>query len=336
MGRQKTTYEELIGKRVFRSYAEEAEYINDLILNGKITPIRASGTNGKKPAMYRRYWVITEDEDYSELMEEIKYRLSPEISIDYYRKHPEVYARERDLVKKLDDYLRNKAGILSVRISENERSYAIWGMEKFLSGNPVVRNGYKISAADILKHCGVSIEKLNIYRTNEPFAYYSINKTTPQNILILENLDPFYGMRAHLMAGNSSILGVPVSTLIYGGGKRVLSYFENFDLFAEDHIKSEDNVFYYFGDLDYEGIGIYEGLAERMRGIIEIRPFAEAYIELLKDIREEELPLSKEKQNRNAGDVFFSRFDAGYADIMKHLLDKGRYIPQEKLNILSY
>ena len=107
MGRQKTTYEELIGKRVFRSYAEEAEYINDLILNGKITPIRASGTNGKKPAMYRRYWVITEDEDYSELMEEIKYRLSPEISIDYYRKHPEVYARERDLVKKLDDYLRN-------------------------------------------------------------------------------------------------------------------------------------------------------------------------------------------------------------------------------------
>ena len=336
MGRYKATYEDIIGKRAFGSYQEEAEYINALILKGKVSPVKNSGTNGRKPAMYRRYWVNTEDKDYSELTDEINYRLSPAIRIDYYRGHPDVYERERDLVKKLDSYLRSSRDKLAVAVSENERSFEIWGMEKFLSGSPVIRGEHKISAADILKHCGVSPADLNFYKTNEPFAYYSVSKETPQNILILENLDPFYGMRRHLMEGNSLILGLPVNTLIYGGGKRVMSYFENFTLFAEEHIKSQDNRFYYFGDLDYEGIGIYERLAERMKEIIEIRPFREAYLELIKDIRKDELPVSKERQNRNIGSGFFSQFDAGQADIMKELLRSGRYIPQEKLTILSY
>ena len=336
MGRYKTTYDSLIGNKIFASYAEEAGYIKELILKGTISPIKSSGTNGKKPAMFKRYWVYTQDMDYSEYLEEIKYKLSTRIRIDYYREHPDVYVRERNFVLRLDDYIRNRGDQLEVQISENERSFAIWGMEKFLSGKYIIRGDHRISATDILKHCGISIEELNIYQTNEPFAYYSKDKTIPQYILILENLDPFYGMRNHLMSGENSILGVPIDTLIYGGGKRVLSYFENFDLFAEEHIKSRENKFYYFGDLDYEGIGIYERFANKVKGVIEIEPFKEAYLELIKDADIEELPFAKENQNRNIGNTFFDWFEAGQAEYMRKLLETGRYIPQEKLTILSY
>ena len=336
MGRRKVSYEELIFDRRFESYSDEVIYIKDLISAGKITPIKNSGTNGKKPTMHRRYWLNMEDRDYTEFLDEIKYRLSPHIKIDYYRTHPEIYAREREQVIKLDDYLRERGEELKVTISKNERSFAIWGREKFLSGETVEENNHKISASDILRHSGITMDMLNVYDTNEPFAYYSKDKDTPQNILILENLDPFYGMRKYLMDGGASILGVRINTLIYGGGKRILSLFENFVLFAEDHVKFPANRFFYFGDLDYEGIGIYERFSERMRGTMEVVPFVEAYLALMKDVKAEDMPETKEHQNRNIGDGFFKWFDAECVKDMKSLLELGRYIPQEKLTVMSY
>ena len=76
----------------------------------------------------------------------------------------------------LSDYLNGNKEDLSIKISENERSFAIWGKEKFLSGKTY--DG--ISAVDILKHCGIKKDYLNTYRTAEPLAYYSCNEETPK------------------------------------------------------------------------------------------------------------------------------------------------------------
>lgn len=334
MGKKRVTYEDLVRNIKAASYAEEAEYIMDLISKGRVAPVKSSGTNGKKPAMYRRYWLFTGERDYSDLLEELRYRLSPRIDIEFYRRHPDIYEKERDLVLKLDGYITEKTAELSIPLSENERSYAIWGMEKFLSGRQDSTSG--ISASNLLRHCGITADELNTYRTTEPMAYYTREKTSPQNLLILENLDPFYGMRKHLMSGKKDIFDIRIDSLIYGGGKRVSAFFEGFESFAEPYMKDPDNIFYYFGDLDHEGIGIYEAFSARMKGRLALMPFCEAYIAMLEGVSEKELPFAKKGQNQNHTGEFFTFFKDEEKEKMQKILDSGRYIPQEKLNILSY
>ena len=68
-----------------QSYQEQYEYIRKLLEEEKIKPVKASRTNGKKPALYREYWILEEKKDYSEYIEEIKYNFSTRISVDYAR-----------------------------------------------------------------------------------------------------------------------------------------------------------------------------------------------------------------------------------------------------------
>ncbi|MGB5000816.1 MAG: hypothetical protein WBO90_17150, partial [Blautia wexlerae] len=66
----------------------------------------------------------------------------------------------------------------------------------------------------ILKRCGLNVEALNVYRTTEPLSYYTHTRNTPQNILILENKDPFFSMRNYLLNGHTEIFGAEIGTLI--------------------------------------------------------------------------------------------------------------------------
>ncbi len=50
----------------------------------------------------------------------------------------------------------------------------------------------------------------------------------------------------------------------------------------------------------------------------------------------EELPTMKEQQNRNISDKFFSCFSDAEAEAMKKILESGKYIPQEILNIADF
>ena len=178
---------------------------------------------------------------------------------------------------------------------------------------------------------------LNVYSTAEPFAYFASHRLVPQKLLILENKDPFFGMRKFLLEGNHTIFGESVSTLIYGAGKRVVSSFRDFEISAEPYMKDAGNEFLYFGDLDYEGIVIYEKLAEAFSSKAQIRPFIPAYLAMLdKGDQALSLPLSKEHQNRNISGLFFSYFDLKTVERMKAVLESGRYIPQEILNAGDY
>ena len=337
MSKKKITYEELIKKGGrFENYSEEAEYISSLSQTGSISPILSGGTNGKKPALPLKYWIYEEEPDYSAYLEEIKYKLSNLIKIDFYMKHPDIYLRERKYVLMLNEYLIKNRKRLDVKISENERSFDIWRLEKFLSGRAINGSEGKIGAGELLRHCGMGMDMLNVYRTAEPMAYYVKERLTPQNILISENLDPFYGMRKYLMEGERLIFGTEFNTLIYGGGKKVSSIFADFDDFAEEYMKNPSNTFYYIGDLDYEGIGIFEGLYRKLHSSFRLEPFMEGYMALLTNIEFSLLPHAKEGQNRNVGEIFFSFFDADTTEQIKSILKEGHYIPQEKLSIMDY
>lgn len=317
--------ETLMAEHPDMEYAKLYIYIREKLDAGKLKPVKASGTNGKTPALHREYWIVEAAKDYSALEDELKYGLHPLLSVDYYFSHRKTYEQDRPWVQMLSAYLQRRPWPLDCRESMNERSFEIWNQEKFLT---------KGAGQKILKRCGLDLEFLNVYETGEPLAYYSHTRQTPQNLLILENKDTFYSMRRHMLAGNCQILGTDMGTLIYGAGKRILRSFQDFDLCVEPYMKDAANAIYYFGDLDYEGIGIYESLADMFRGKWRILPFAPAYERMLeKAAQAARLPQTKEQQNRNISGSFFSYFDDAAQRRMWEILEKDKYIPQEILNI---
>lgn len=97
------------------------------------------------------------------------------------------------------------------------------------------------------------------------------------------------------------------------------------------------NQIWYFGDLDYEGIGIWEKLAELCQPRRQIRPFCPAYEAMLKKAEQiEVLPDTREQQNRNISDSFFQYFSDEISEKMKRILENETYIPQEILNITDF
>jgi len=321
---KKCSLEMLLGKRLAEPYESQYRYVMERIESGEIRPVKTSPRNGKRPALYTQYWLVEEKPDYSAFRDELLYQTSPLIHVDYYLRHPEVYVQERPYVRRLSAYLQKRQA--TVTVSRNERSFEIWGEEKFLSGN----------ARSVLSHCGTTEAELNVYYTAEPFAYYAAGREVPQKLLILENKDPFFGMRKFLLEGHERILGEKIRTLIYGAGKRVVSSFREFDISAEPYMKQDGNTFLYFGDLDYEGIGIYESLAETF-GERKVSPFVPAYLAMLcKGAQAETLPATREHQNKNVSGGFFSFFDTETVRRMQAILERGQYIPQEILNIGDY
>ena len=320
--------DELLRTRQNLSYQEQYEYIRKLLDKGWIKPVKASRTNGKRPALYREYWILEEKKDYSNYMEEISYTFSTMLSVDYYLAHPDVYEQDRPWVLRLNEYLRQHTDLMQIPESLNERSFEIWNREKFLD---------REQGKKILNRCGLRAEDLNTYRTTEPLPSYTHTRNTPQNLLILENKDPFFSMRNYLLNGHTEILGTETGTLIYGAGKKIIRTFQDFDLCAEPYMKVPENTIYYFGDLDYEGIGIYENLAEKFQDRWEIRPFVPAYEAMLeKADRVKMLPGTKEQQNRNIRTLFFDFFDEQTVERMKLILETDRYIPQEILNTADF
>lgn len=115
--------------RIFEYRALYAK-VMALIEGDSIKPVKASGTNGKSPALYREYWIIEEKQDMSNYLDELNYEIVPSISTDYYRTHIAQYIQDRPWVLLLNDYLKNNNFL--THMSENERSFDIWHREKFL------------------------------------------------------------------------------------------------------------------------------------------------------------------------------------------------------------
>lgn len=326
--KKRRTLEEVLGSKINAEYSEQHAYIMELVGSGRIKPVLASKKNGKKPPLYREYWELEEKRDYSALKQELLFNLAPQINITYYQNNLEAYDKERKDVLSLSNFLQKSAALLTKPVSYNERSFQICQREKFLLQG---------AGKKILRHCGLELAELNCYSTAEPFAYFTSTRAVPQKLLIIENKDTFFSMRKHLLAGNSQLLGENISTVIYGAGKRVVSYFQEFNASAEPYMLADGNELLYFGDLDYEGIGIYETLAESFAEQGEIKPFIPAYLAMLaKAGNYKQLPSTKKDQNRNLQGGFFRYFPVNAQSQMQSILQKDLYIPQEILTISDF
>jgi len=303
-------------------YDELYQFIINHVNSGTLQPMRNSATNGKKPSLPLNYWINPPAKDYSLFTEELKYQLHPTLQNDYYLKNIKLYEKDRKFVQMLNKFIELNPLYINHAISLNERAYEIWQREKFLQNEGGLR---------ILKNLGLSKADLNIYETAEPIAYYTNIKDTPQNIIIIENKDTFYSMRRHLISGASMICGLQVGTVIYGGGKSVSKAFRDFKLSVEPYLLHPENRFHYFGDLDYEGIGIYQQLANVFE--YPLVPFYVGYQKMLQKAAGLELAKTKLGQKSHDGYSFWEGFDLADIQTAKTILEQGNYIPQEILNI---
>ena len=332
--RQTVTLEELLYGYQKEPYSAQYSYVKKLLSDKVIEPVKSSPGNGKYPMLHTRYRYIVEKKDRTALKEELLYGTNLRISTDYYLRHLDSYEKDRKYVRLLSNFLDNRAESLATQMSENERSFSIWREEKYLSSSSGENGG-----ARLLKRCGIVPDILNCYQTVEPFPYFTASRRTPQNILILENNDPFYGMRRHLLEGNTTVLDVSIGTLIYGGGKRALSSFREFELSAEPYMMDPGNRYLYYGDMHYEGIIIYERLANTFEGINELIPFTDAYEKMLEKAEQiglDLLPDTKAGQKDRMDGRFLTYFDDRQVKRIRRILEERRYIPQEILTINDY
>lgn len=327
---KRISLEQLIRESKAPTYRQQYQFICHKIETNQIKPVKNSPLNGKTPALHTRYWITEPKPDYTDLMEELQFQISPAIQTDYYLNHLDVYQKEQKWVRLLSRYFKKQGHDSPEPVSLNERSFQIWGREKFLQ---------REQGKKILAHCGISVGQLFVYETTEPLAYYSADRQIPQTVLIVENKDTFYSMRRSLFTGLKKIFSEEIGTVIYGAGKGILRSFSDFGFCAEPHIRAPENRILYFGDLDYEGICIYERLHALFCSEHEIVPFAGAYEAMLAKTKEygmDFLPEASENQNQNLSGQFFRYFPKKSTEAMETVLRAGKYIPQEILNIRDW
>lgn len=334
----------------FDSYKILYDYIEEKIKEGNLKPLVKRGLNGKRPPLYNAYWLIEEEKESNEFDDELNFKLSPKLSMEYYKKHIEQYRKDRDAILKLSEFLKNDSDRLIRSESVNERSFEIWGDEKFIRGGSEnkSKNESRGQGKRILKNLGIELSDLNVYETPEPFVSYIFDRTVPQNVLIIENKDTFYTIRKYMQeTGNNEILGEKFGTLIFGSGKKVIASFRDFRYTAERYLADRRNHFLYFGDMDYEGIGIFENLTEVFeersseqgelyKEEMYIEPFKTAYLKMYEKAGQlgfDKLPVTKEKQNRNIHNTFAKHFEPKTWKKFQELLLTEKYIPQEIINI---
>lgn len=301
-------------------YRAFANVIKQLCEEGLITPVKASGTNGRNPSLYNKYRILYKDN--KQLDDKHLYELQslhPKLDKSYYYKNPDEYREDRDYVLMLSKYLledfENKS--LKFRCTMNERSFEIFNNEKFLESRGRV----------LLKRLGLSLEDLNCYKTLEAFFYILFQPKDKLNILIIENKDTFYSALKYLeRRPEKDLYGISIDMLIYGEGKKIVN---SYSFINEVATGIPIDKVYYFGDLDFEGIGIFNSMASKY-GKQLIVPHVNLYRQMLAEAKNP--PKLRTKQSGICLDLFLMYFDEESKKKIKEILYDDRYIPQEAVN----
>ncbi|MGH4120587.1 Wadjet anti-phage system protein JetD domain-containing protein [Clostridium sp.] len=297
------------------------EFVKQQVETEVLSEVKSSKSNGMIPFLYNKYRVNYKIENLNFLKEDINYNFPLNFNREIYSNNLKKYETDKEYIVCLANYFRSSENKLQVTMSINERSFEIWGREKFLKDG----NGQCI-----LRNLGLSLEDLNVYKTPEPFVYFSCKKGRNQKVLIIENKDTWYTIRKLMLQGQNVFLGQVVDTIIYGCGKNIEKSLEEYEYTVEEYLLKPLKVFYW-GDIDYEGISIYERLKKRYCEKFNIELFVNAYIYMVNLAEGRVLPSYSEKQNKNIGVVFRNEFIPYEESILK-LFQKGVYIPQEIVN----
>lgn len=294
-------------------YIDFANIINEFVDMNILSPVKAHGTNNKKVPLANTYR-INKSYFYKEISNKIipyQSKFHPNINLDsYYLLDRKTWEKDLPHIEKIDLYLKNQ-GLPQEEIISQQCSYNITGNEKWIDEE---------GGRQILERIGL-IEDLKIISEPDPLML-AINRSKICNSkehhhLIVENKATFYGLI-------DDIQNTKFTSLVYGAGWKVLGGISIFE--KQLGLAGEKNTIYYFGDLDLEGISIWNSLNNRSNVIVA----TDFYDHLLK----KPSSFGKENQhpNKEAIDQFLLNFNSLSEEKIMNTLKKGRYYPQEALN----
>ncbi|OZM56438.1 hypothetical protein CIB95_11730 [Lottiidibacillus patelloidae] len=302
-------------------YNEFATTINEYVAENLLEPVNASRTNGRRPSLYNKYRINKPKEDYSTALDEIKL-LHPNFNHSKYAKQPAMYVKYKKEIELLSQFFWEQEDLLKQPMSMNERSFQIWGIEKLIKEKSVIKTIFQFNDLDM------SI--LNVYETPEPFFEYNFANEKEMNILIIENKDTWFTLRKIMREEGINYLFRDYHVLLYGEGKMIISRNNRLNEYDQLLTGSANNYFY-FGDLDYEGIDIYQTLVTK-NCELSIHLCTELYVLMLKEANIYNLPKAKAGQKKIDLSLFLNEFTASDKADITTILENGYYIPQEILN----
>ncbi|ANB57525.1 hypothetical protein GFC29_1336 [Anoxybacillus sp. B7M1] len=293
-----------------RTYDEFCEIVLRLEAERVLEMVKAKGRTTRTPSLAFQYRIHKSRfmEDYHRELQRYQNRLHPAIQLDaYYGKDPSVWEQDKPFILKIDDYLKTHS-LPNEAVAAPERSVELVGDEKWITE----RGGKELLERIVL------FDRLRIIPVSEPLML-AVNPAkiaeAVQHHLIVENKTTYQALLPALP-------DTAFSTLIYGEGKAVISSIEQFSL--QYPVKAHHR-FYYFGDIDREGISIWHSLAKK-QPVSPSLPFYRAC--LRKD------PVSGKGYQMERADVldaFLAYFSADEKKQLQELLASGQYYPQEML-----
>lgn len=302
--------------------------IQDLIDEGTLIPLKNAVTlqqYGRLPSTFTiRKSAISEK--FSPIS--IAYRnelssLSPLINIDYYATHASQYTKDREFILRIDELIRRND---CVELTANERSYLIFGDEKAIS----LPDDAAVDGNIILKNLKLTLADIKAKKVYEPFFYaeknyFSLKDQVTRTILIVENKDTFWTLQHALISGELA----DVNLIIYGEGYAINKKFS----YIESIGGSTSDRYFYFGDLDQEGINIFNSVRKNFPQF-DIKPAVIFYNYILKKVGSEKAkPLRKNQvAGRFSLSPFVDFFSPEVREMITKIIDERKYLPQEIFN----
>ena len=315
---------------LFETHIDSELYvqISMLVSEGLLAPVKRSGKNGNLAyPLFLKYRIMQED-NRSDLLDEIVVLHPLILKSGYLQAKPEEYAKHRDALKRLNAYLFSTPS--GVPVSRKERSFAIFGEEKLLEDS---------AFHSLLSHLGLNSEVLCYYDTPEYcFNEYIPCRSRQMTLLICENKDIWFNIRRRMFEdGCREIFGTPIDGVVYGCGNRIS---ESGALGAYTRFLGAEAVKYlYWGDIDRAGFDIYLSVLKN-NPELPVDLFADAYFEMVRLADGRSIPDSKDGRGR-MGDYreVLNVFSEKTRESISELLDWNKRLPQEIINyegLLTY
>lgn len=291
------------------SYQVFADDILALEACGILTMMPSKGRNPRSPSLAYHYRIKKSllNESYYKELQNYRIKLHNDINLDYYFKSDiKTWRQNLPYLEKINQYIEAK-GFPVQEAPAPERSFELVGNEKWIEegGEEVLQ---RIQLWDKLKIMPVADPLMFAVNPNQMDAAI-------QRHLIVENKTTYQALLPALTSSS-------FATLIYGSGNKVVKSIENFH---NQFPVEADHRFFYFGDLDREGIAIWHRLHQKQT----VTPALAFYGACLK----KQAVLGKTNQTKNKGAIqaFIAYFPDEQAQRIQRMLEEGAYYPQEVL-----
>ena len=295
-----------------QTYEQFSREIIDLEAANVLVAVKKAGRNNKIPSLAYKYRInrAVLKKDVQQDIESKRFKLHALLQLDEYFHLPsEEWENDYPYIEKINTYIENY-GLPVSEVPAPERSLALVGDEKWIQE----KGGQKV--LERLQIWG----DLKIIPVSDPLAFIiNPNKMNHSHHLhlIVENKTTFDGL-------STSIKNTPFTTLIYGQGYKIAKSIEYFH--KQLPLEDVTHSFYYFGDLDWEGIKIWHQLTKKLDVKLAI-PFYLASIDKAPTTLK-----TGQKSSEDAMVLFFSFFDRDFKMKISNALENLHYWPQEVLS----